>query len=189
MKHLYRTACAAAVLTAAVWAVRTPGILAQGNPPAQADAPPTFRTEINYVQVSARVVDAQGNFVRNLRREDFQILEDNRPQRVTIFDLVDIPAGDPQKWDWDERGNLRDPKTAPMIGLVSLLEGASPPGGQEVVDPGFKGLQKEVLTPGVYKINPVQKNVTLFPAVVVPPGSVGVTRAQFPPSNAQVSSS
>jgi hypothetical protein len=91
-----------------------------------------------------------------------------------IVPLVEIPAGDPQKWDWDERGNLRDPKTAPMIGLVAMQEGDNPPGGQEVVDPGFKGIQREVLTPGVYKVNPFQTSVTLFPAVVVPPGSVGV---------------
>lgn len=91
-----------------------------------------------------------------------------------IVPLKEIPAGDPQKWDWDERGNLKDPSTAPMIGLVAMQEGKTPPGGQEVVDPGYKGIQKEVLTPGVYKINPVQKVVTLFPAVVVPPGSVGV---------------
>jgi hypothetical protein len=31
-----------------------------------------------------------------------------------------------------------------------------------------------VLTPGTYKFNPRQKRVTLLPAVVVPPGSVGV---------------
>src|SRR3712207_8842137 len=44
----------------------------------------------------------------------------------------------------------------------------------EVVDVGYKGIQKEVLTPGVYKINPHVQEVTLLPAVVVPPGSVGV---------------
>jgi hypothetical protein len=61
-----------------------------------------------------------------------------------------------------------------MIGLVSMQEGKTPPAGAEVVDSGLKGIQKEVLTPGVYKINPFQKQVTIVPAVVVPPGSVGV---------------
>ena len=95
-----------------------------------------------------------------------------------IVDLVEIPAGDPQKWEWDDRGNLRDPRTAPMIGLVAMQEGLTPPSGAEVVAAGFKGLQKQVLTPGTYKINKVQKQVTLFPAVVVPPGSVGVVTRQ-----------
>ena len=35
-------------------------------------------------------------------------------------------------------------------------------------------MQKEVLTPGTYKINPYLEEVTVVPAVVVPPGSVGV---------------
>ena len=54
--------------------------------------PITFRAEINYVEVDAVVVDRQGNFVRNLRKEDFQIVEDGKPQTVTAFAYVDIPV-------------------------------------------------------------------------------------------------
>lgn len=53
--------------------------------------PITFRSEVNYVEVDAAVRDAQGNFVRDLRQGDFQVLEDGVPQRVTAFSLVDIP--------------------------------------------------------------------------------------------------
>jgi hypothetical protein len=88
--------------------------------------------------------------------------------------LVEIPAGDPQTWGWDPDGNLNTADSAPMIGLVTVQEGKDPAHGQEVVSPGEKGVQREVLTPGTYKINPRQKRVTLVPAVVVPPGSVGV---------------
>ena len=62
-----------------------------------------------------------------------------------------------------------------MIGLVSCKQGKTAPPGQEVVDVGYRGIQKEVLTPGTYKINPHLYSVTLVPAVVVPPGYVGVT--------------
>src|SRR3954447_8063014 len=89
-------------------------------------------------------------------------------------DLVDIPAGDPQKWVWDADGNLKSTDAAPMVGMVTVQEGKEPTHGLEVVNPGEKGVQREVLTPGTYKINPRQKRVTLVPAVVVPPGSVGV---------------
>ena len=89
-------------------------------------------------------------------------------------DLVTIPAGDPQKWEWDADGNLQSTDAAPMVGLVTVQEGREPAHGQEVVDAGEKGVQREVLTPGTYKINPRQKRVTMVPAVVVPPGSVGV---------------
>jgi hypothetical protein len=91
-----------------------------------------------------------------------------------IYPIVEIPAGDPQKWDWNEDGSLKDINTAPKIGLVSARQGKAPAAGSEVVDPGEKGIQKEVLTPGTYKINPLLYEVTVMPAVVVPPGSVGV---------------
>jgi hypothetical protein len=92
-----------------------------------------------------------------------------------IVDLIDIPAGDPARWLWDAEGHLKDAdRVAPMVGLVTLQEGKTPEGGAEVVPAGFKGLQREVLTPGTYKINPRQRRVVMVPAVLVPPGSVGV---------------
>jgi VWFA-related protein len=54
--------------------------------------PITFRSEVNYVEVDAVVKDAQGNFVRDLRQGDFQVLEDGVPQAVTAFSLIDIPV-------------------------------------------------------------------------------------------------
>ena len=53
--------------------------------------PITFRSEVNYVEVDAVIRDAQGNFVRDLRQGDFQVLEDGVPQKVTAFSLIDIP--------------------------------------------------------------------------------------------------
>ncbi len=67
----------------------------QQPPQARPDSqmpPVTFRTEINYVEVDAVVVDKDGNFVRNLRQGDFQIFEDGKPQKVTAFSYVDIPV-------------------------------------------------------------------------------------------------
>jgi regulator of protease activity HflC (stomatin/prohibitin superfamily) len=91
-----------------------------------------------------------------------------------VIPLVEIPAGDPHRWDWDENGNLKNIETAPKIGVISAKQGKIPPPGTEVVDPGFKGIQKQVLTPGTYKINKYLYEVKIEPAVVIPPGSVGV---------------
>jgi VWFA-related protein len=60
------------------------------QPPAQ--PPITFRAEVNYVEVDARVLDQQGGFVSDLSKEAFQVLEDGKPQQVTIFQLVNIPV-------------------------------------------------------------------------------------------------
>jgi VWFA-related protein len=54
--------------------------------------PVTFKVEVNYVEIDASVTDAQGNFVRNLTKDDFQIVEDGKPQTLTAFAMVDIPV-------------------------------------------------------------------------------------------------
>src|SRR5437016_11524401 len=90
-----------------------------------------------------------------------------------LVPLVEIPAGNPESWQWNDDGTLKNPETAPKIGLIAAQQGKPPAAGSEVVNPGEKGIQKEVLTPGTYKINPYLYKVTQQPAVVVPPGSVG----------------
>ncbi len=63
--------------------------------PRRPTSPPTpevtFKVEVNYVEEDVRVVDRDGNFVRGLKREDFQVFEDGKPQKVETFGMVDIP--------------------------------------------------------------------------------------------------
>src|SRR5581483_6432703 len=91
-----------------------------------------------------------------------------------VVHLVQIPAGDPTRWQWDSLGKITDGSTVPMVGVVSLKQGKAPPAGQEVVPPGCRGIQRDVLTPGTYKLNPYLYDVKLEPAAIIPPGSVGV---------------
>lgn len=91
-----------------------------------------------------------------------------------VVPLVQIPAGDPTRWTWDSLGKIVNGNTVPMVGVVSLKQGKAPPAGQEVVPPGCRGIQRDVLTPGTYKLNPYLYDVKLEPAVIIPPGSVGV---------------
>ena len=51
----------------------------------------TFRAETNFVEVHAIVTDQAGAFVRNLSKDDFEILEDGKPQTPSAFSLVDLP--------------------------------------------------------------------------------------------------
>ena len=64
----------------------------QGQPQAPQQPPLTFRAEVNYVEVDTRVLDQQGKFITDLKAEDFEVLEDGRPQKVTAFSLVNIPV-------------------------------------------------------------------------------------------------
>jgi hypothetical protein len=122
----------------------------------------TVKTGENFKGVQEDVLGPGRYFIDPIRFE------------TRIEKQIVISAGDPSKWDWDALGSMRDVSVAPQVGIVTQLEGDEQPGGAEVVDPGFKGVQRVVLTPGTYKLNPVKFKIEVVPAVVVPPGSVGV---------------
>ena len=69
--------------------------LAAGQEPAQQQ--PTFKVQIDYVEVDALVTDRSGTFIRDLKKEDFQIFEDGKRQAITTFSLVDIPVEKAQR--------------------------------------------------------------------------------------------
>ncbi len=63
----------------------------QGQPQQPQQPPITFRAEVNYVEVDARVLDRDGKFVAGLTANDFQVFEDGKPQKVSAFSMVNIP--------------------------------------------------------------------------------------------------
>jgi VWFA-related protein len=71
----------------------------------------TFQTEVNYVDVDAIVTDAQGNFVGNLTKDDFQLFEDGKPQKVDMFATVDIPVQRPERFAFLDRPVSTDVRT------------------------------------------------------------------------------
>jgi len=66
----------------------------QSQPPAdQPQQPPvTFRAEVNYVEVDARVLDSNGAFITGLSANDFEVFEDGKPQKVSVFSVVNLPV-------------------------------------------------------------------------------------------------
>ena len=68
------------------------GVAAQDQGRPQEGPNVTFRVEVNYVEVDARALDAQGTFIRDLRKEDFEVLEDGIRQTIDTFSLVHIPV-------------------------------------------------------------------------------------------------
>lgn len=69
-------------------------IYGQGQPqPSQTPQQPpiTFRAEVNYIEVDARILDREGKFVSGLQAGDFQVFEDGKPQKISAFSLVNIP--------------------------------------------------------------------------------------------------
>jgi VWFA-related protein len=52
---------------------------------------PSFRTDVNTVTVDVAVVDNKGNFIPNIPKGNFRILEDNVPQTVKSFGTGEAP--------------------------------------------------------------------------------------------------
>lgn len=62
------------------------------NPAPTQPQQPTFRVQVDYVEVDVVVTDRQGNLVRDLKKEDFQVFEDGKAQTINAFTHVDIPV-------------------------------------------------------------------------------------------------
>jgi Ca-activated chloride channel family protein len=56
----------------------------------------TFRAGIDLVNVGVTVTDRRGNFITDLTREDFEILEEGRRQEITYFARGDESASAPE---------------------------------------------------------------------------------------------
>jgi VWFA-related protein len=52
----------------------------------------TFRARVDYVQVDATVNDHAGEFVPDLTKDDFEILEDGKKQNIDRIELVNVPV-------------------------------------------------------------------------------------------------
>jgi VWFA-related protein len=87
MNRIHRSTLFSALLFGAVVSAQTP------------QAPrPTFQLSVNYVDVDVTVTDAAGNFVTGLTRDDFQLLEDGKPQKVDAFSFVELPIERPVRF-------------------------------------------------------------------------------------------
>src|SRR6476661_4863702 len=62
-------------------------------PPTGADGQPIFRAGINFVRVDVIVTDKNGNPVDNLKPEDFELVEEGKPQKIETFKLIALDGG------------------------------------------------------------------------------------------------
>ncbi|MBN2144616.1 MAG: hypothetical protein JW774_08335 [Candidatus Aureabacteria bacterium] len=87
-----------------------------------------------------------------------------------------LPEGryfyNPYTWDWQIKKITDIP--AGKLGVQIRLFGKDLPEGKIIAGNDEKGILKEVLMPGRYRINPYAYEIRLFNAISVPLGSVGV---------------
>jgi VWFA-related protein len=72
------------------------GLYAAQDAAAQSPSQPTFRTEANYVRVDVYPT-ANGVPITDLRKEDFEILEEGAPQAIDAFEHVLVTGNVPQE--------------------------------------------------------------------------------------------
>lgn len=53
---------------------------------------PTFRAGVELIYVNVIVRDGSGSIVRNLKKEDFTLVEDDKTQAITAFDFEEVPS-------------------------------------------------------------------------------------------------
>src|ERR1700674_5715261 len=67
---------------------QAPAAQARGNAPSEVstrDTPPTFRVRVNLVLLRVVVRDSNGKVVTNLKKEDFQLSDNRKPQVISTF--------------------------------------------------------------------------------------------------------
>jgi len=73
------------------------GLTALINPlgaqsPREQDRPGvTIRVNTDLIAIDVTATDASGDYVRDLRADEFQLLEDGKPQTISAFSFVDVP--------------------------------------------------------------------------------------------------
>ncbi len=83
----------------------------------------TFKAQAELVLVNVSVRDRNGNLVRDLKPEDFTILEDNKPQKVSTFDIENMENTPPSVAAATQQVDLLGtaPKKASALPENSLL--------------------------------------------------------------------
>ena len=108
-------------LTLAAAALQSPFVKAQD--PQQSTPAVTFQVEVNYVDVDVVVTDEKGNFINGLTKDDFQVFEDGKPQKVDMFSFVEIPLERQSRYVFADRPIAPDTQSnrQPFAGRLYVI--------------------------------------------------------------------
>jgi len=83
-----------------------------------------IRTEVDEVLLHATVVDDRRHLVMDLSRDNFEVFENNSPQRITSFRHADIPVS--IGIVIDNSGSMRDKRPAVNQACLNLVRASNP---------------------------------------------------------------
>ena len=103
----------------------------QGQTPPAGQAPETkeggvyvFKKQVDEVVLHATVVDDHNRLVTDLTRNDFTVLEDGKPQKITLFRREDIPVA--MGIVIDNSGSMREKRPAVNAAAINLVQSSNP---------------------------------------------------------------
>ena len=112
------------IALAAICALLPGGPLITAQQSTAQDQPrPTFRTEANYIRVDVYATTRDGTLVTDLRREDFELLEDGVSQNIDQFSPIEIRTGNvsPTRSDPRTPEDSRQAATEPRARVFVLF--------------------------------------------------------------------
>src|SRR5450759_989133 len=80
---------------------------------------PVFRAETELVLVNVVVRDKNGNVVRNLTKDDFAVVEDDKPQSISSFDFEELDRADAEAAAAPAQTVLEKTPAAPKPAVVA----------------------------------------------------------------------
>lgn len=138
----------------------TPQVVALPLPSVQT-APYRISTNVDLVLLDIAVVDDRGRYVSDLNREHFQVLEDGRPQSITVFRNEDTPVA--VGLVVDNSGSMGRKRAETVAATLAFLQASNPDDDLFVVN--FNERASLGLPPGVpFTADPEQLRATLMAA-------------------------
>ena len=125
----------------AICVALTAGAQAQGQEPER----PTFRSRVAVVPITAVVRDARSRVVRDLRSDDFEVLEEGKPRRILEFSAnADGPISIAVLYDTSGSMGLASNLAKGKAVVAQLIDGLDPQRDEMAIFTFHKTLREEV---------------------------------------------
>jgi Ca-activated chloride channel family protein len=108
----------------ALLAAQTAGPADPGHATAPKKREYTINVDVNMVVIHATVLDKHGRMVNNLKEDNFRVLEDGVPQKLSVFSHADIPVT--MGIVIDDSGSMREKRAAVNAAALTFVKTSNP---------------------------------------------------------------
>ncbi len=121
-----------------------------------------LRSDVRLVLLDVAVKDQRGRFVEGLQQDQFRVLENGAPQKISVFAREDVPAT--LGLLIDESGSMSNKRHEVLSAAGNLIQASNPQ--DEIFVLNFNDTVKKGLPPGtLFSSDPDQLRAALFRGV------------------------